>query len=417
MTTREAPTRRGQGVRGRAAREPVQREPGDRERSPVRLLLFEDSVYWQDGGRRFTDQAFLWFALHLSSRFSRTEVLGRLDPVAGRSHYELPSDVEFSALPYYPTLASPASFLAIARSMRVLWGALGRADVVWLLGPHPLALVLAVLAPLRRTHVVLGVRQDLPAYTRHRHPGRPLAHLAADLLEAAWRRLGQRRAVVVVGPDLARAYRTSRRLVQLGISVVPATDLELPATARSYDGELTVVSVGRLEAEKNPLLLADVLALLRAHEPRWRLVVCGEGPMRDELQSRLARLGLSEHAELRGYVPVDGGLREVYRDGHVLLHVSWTEGVPQVLYEAWAAGLPVVATDVGGVREVADGAARLLPPGDAAAAAAAVVQVAADDAVRAALVSAGRRRAADTTLESGLARLTELLDTEARCAG
>ena len=53
----------------------------------------------------------------------------------------------------------------------------------------------------------------------------------------------------------------------------------------------------------------------------------------------------------------------------VFLHVSWTEGVPQVLFEAFAAGLPVVATDVGGVAQAVDGAALLVAPGDALAAA------------------------------------------------
>ena len=78
-------------------------------------------------------------------------------------------------------------------------------------------------------------------------------------------------------------------------------------------------------------------------------------------RSALRANGDEEHAELLGYVSLDGGLRDLYRDSHVFLHVSWTEGVPQVLFESFAAGLPVVATAVGGVPELAEGRSVLIP--------------------------------------------------------
>ena len=62
-----------------------------------------------------------------------------------------------------------------------------------------------------------------------------------------------------------------------------------------------------------------------------------------------------------GYLSLDSGLRDHYRDSHMFLHVSWTEGVPQVLFESFAAGLPVVATAVGGVPELAEGRSVLDP--------------------------------------------------------
>src|SRR5207245_1791237 len=82
---------------------------------------------------------------------------------------------------------------------------------------------------------------------------------------------------------------------------------------------------------------------LLARGCRWRLVVCGDGPLRGELERRLTELGVSHRAELRGYVPINGGLLEVYRSSHAFLHVSLTEGFPQVLGEAFASRLPVVA--------------------------------------------------------------------------
>ena len=170
-----------------------------------------------------------------------------------------------------------------------------------------------------------------------------------------------------------------------------------------------MISVGRLEAEKNPLLLADVLARLGQSGDRWRLTVCGEGAMQVMLEDRLRELGIAERAELLGYVPFGPRLLALYRDSHALLHVSWTEGLPQVLVEAFAAGLPVVATDVGGVAKAVGEAVRLVPPGDAGAAAAELQAVAADSGLREKLVRAGHDYASARTVTTEVKRLGEFL--------
>jgi glycosyltransferase involved in cell wall biosynthesis len=236
-------------------------------------------------------------------------------------------------------------------------------------------------------------------------------HLAAALLEGTYRALGRRWPVVVVGPELARNYGRGRRVLPITVSLVSEDQMvELDdALAKSYDGELVALSVGRLEREKNPLLLADVLASLHARDPRWRLVIAGEGPLEGELRARLERLGVAGAAELRGYVPIDGGLAELYRSSHAFLHVSWTEGLPQVLFESFAAGLPVVATEVGGVPDAASGAALLVPPGDAERPAAELQRLADDPRLRERLIEAGLARVREHTLEAESRRVAEFL--------
>jgi glycosyltransferase involved in cell wall biosynthesis len=167
---------------------------------------------------------------------------------------------------------------------------------------------------------------------------------------------------------------------------------------------LRALSVGRLETEKNPLLLADVLARL---DGRWRLVVAGEGAMRAELEERLQELGVADRAELRGYVPIDAGLHELYRDCDAFLHVSWTEGLPQVIFEAFAARMPVVATAVGGVPDAVGDAALLIPPGDADAAAHALLRLAEDPELRERLVERGLERVRAHTTEAETRKIAD----------
>src|SRR5215211_4862604 len=151
--------------------------------APVtRIVVFEDSVYRRDRDGVYTDRAFLLFAASLSGLMSEVTMLGRLDPEPGRSYYRLPGAVRFRGLPHYPSLASPRALVAILRSARTAWSALGAADVAWLMGPQPLALLMVLMARVRGTPTVLGVRQDLPRYARDRHPGRRWTHVAADAL-------------------------------------------------------------------------------------------------------------------------------------------------------------------------------------------------------------------------------------------
>jgi glycosyltransferase involved in cell wall biosynthesis len=378
----------------------------------VRLAVYTDYAYHRVGREVFAERAFALFLGRLAGAFDRMVLVGREAPVSSQARYAVGAGVELVSLPYYRRLSEPAGVLrSSAQSMGRFWRALDDVDTVWLLGPHPLAIVFAALAAARRRRVVLGVRQDMPAYVASRHPGRPWLRLAAAALEATWRGLARVFPVIVVGPEIAARYGGARSVLEITVSLVDERDLVLPEVAlqRAYGNELQVISVGRLEAEKNPLLLADVLARLREGNDRWRLIVCGEGAMQPELEGRLQQLGVAERAELLGYVPFGPRLLALYRDSHALLHVSFTEGLPQVLVEAFAAGLPVVATDVGGVGKAVGDAARLVPAGDPAAAASELQAIAADDGLREGLVRAGHEYAAARTASAEVTRVVEFL--------
>jgi glycosyltransferase involved in cell wall biosynthesis len=378
----------------------------------MRLAVYTDYKYRRDDTGVYAEKAFTLFIARLAEKVDGLVLLGRVDPEPGKWHYRLPESISFVSLPWYRTLAKPLSAVpAMSKSIRRFWRALDDVDGVWLLGPHLLSIAFVAVAALRRKRVVLGARQDLPRYVASRHPGRRTLRGLALLLEGVWRMLARRHPIIVVGPDLERRYRRSVAALGIYVSLVDEHGVDAAAreTTRDYSGELRVLAVGRLEPEKNPLLLADVLAQLREHDPRWRLVVCGEGPMAMELLERLDRLGVADSADLRGYVPMDDGLGRYYRECHLFLHVSWTEGVPQVLLEAFAARLPVVATAVGGVAGVARGRALLVPPGDARAAADRLSNLARDGSLRERLTRAGADHVRRHTVEAESHRVAAFL--------
>jgi glycosyltransferase involved in cell wall biosynthesis len=236
----------------------------------VRLGVYSDLVYRSDGETLSTHQAFVRFVTSLPPRVDEVVLFGRLDPEPGRSHYVLPAEgVRFVPLPHYPAVTALASQArAVARSRRLFEGELRRLDAVWIFGPHPMAVVLARAARRRGVPLFLGVRQDYPAYIASRLPGRlwawavPVAHA----LETAFRRLARTAPTVALGEELAQAYRgRGASVLTTGFSLVRAAELAPleAALAKPWDGELRVLSVGRLAVEKNPLLLPEIVARLR----------------------------------------------------------------------------------------------------------------------------------------------------------
>jgi glycosyltransferase involved in cell wall biosynthesis len=379
----------------------------------MRVAAYTDYSYHRLGGAIYAERAFALFLARLGGRFERLTVLGRLAPgSAEMARYPLGDEVDFVPLPYYARLTDRRTFLpGVIGTLRTFWRTLSEVDCVCIFGPHPFAFPIAAMAALKGKKIVLGVRQDTPSYVRSRHPERRSLHLIADAMDAGFRLLGRFSSVIAVGPGVAASYRHSRRLLEISVSLVDESELVDPATRQvGYDGELVALSVGRLEAEKNPLLLADILAGLLARDERWRLVICGEGTMEGQLRERLEALGVAERAELRGYVPLDGGLTELYRDSQALLHVSFTEGLPQVLFEAFAAALPVVATDVGGIRAATGEAVSLIPADDARAAIEALERLATDPELRRARIEAGAALVGAATIQVECERVADFVE-------
>jgi glycosyltransferase involved in cell wall biosynthesis len=135
--------------------------------------------------------------------------------------------------------------------------------------------------------------------------------------------------------------------------------------ARSDAQGPVVGYVGRLSPEKHPALFLHAAALVHARLPQVRFVVIGDGPLRGDLEALAARLRIADAVTFAGECD---DMPARYRALDIMLSTSWHEGTPLAVLEAMAAGLPVVATDVGGIPElvVSGTTGWLTPAGDEA---------------------------------------------------
>jgi glycosyltransferase involved in cell wall biosynthesis len=137
-----------------------------------------------------------------------------------------------------------------------------------------------------------------------------------------------------------------------------------------------LVAIGRLAEQKGFPLLIEAMAQARETTPTVHLTLVGDGPLRDELESRAASFGLQKHLTFAGWQD-EAGVRAALAAATALILPSFAEGLPVVVMEAMAAGRPIIATSIAGVPElVTPDVGWLVPAGDPAALAAAVATLA-----------------------------------------
>lgn len=203
------------------------------------------------------------------------------------------------------------------------------------------------------------------------------------------------------------------RLVRSGIdpeefAARPGARERVRASLGIGPGELLAGTVACLKLQKAPLDLVEAAAVALRADPRLRFVVAGDGELRGAVEARARDLGLGERFRLLGWrrdVP------DLLAALDLFVLTSLFEGLPRAVLQAMVAGVPVVATAVGGTPEVVrDGETGLLVrPGDPVAAAAAIVRLAGEPETARRLAAAASKRIGEEFEIRGMVRTLDAL--------
>jgi glycosyltransferase involved in cell wall biosynthesis len=251
-------------------------------------------------------------------------------------------------------------------------------------------------ARLARTPVVIASQRDMGDL---RSRGQQAIHALALRLATH---------VLVNSDAIAARLRQAGRAREDRLTVIRnGVDLARFAPAGTANGSepVMVATLANLRPEKGLVQLVEAAAIVARRCPRARFSLWGDGPLRSHLEGLIAARNLGGIVALRGATPTP---EEALRECHVFVLASLSEASSNVILEAMATGVPVVATRVGGTPDLVEDrqTGLLVPPADPPALAEAILDLL-DTPGRAARMGAeGRRRA----LEFGMDRLIERTD-------
>jgi glycosyltransferase involved in cell wall biosynthesis len=210
----------------------------------------------------------------------------------------------------------------------------------------------------------------------------------------------------------AAAFLQSRGLPSEKFRVIPngVETAGVPQATHDAKARPKVICVARLVQGKRHAVLLHALARLRDEGADFECELVGDGPWLETTQALAAKLGLADRVNFLGTRPPED-VRALLAGADVFVLASIWEGLPGSVLEAMAAGLPVVGTNVNGIREIVvpGETGVLVPPDDADALADALGALLANAGVRAKMGRNGRDRArAEFSIETLVERKTAL---------
>jgi glycosyltransferase involved in cell wall biosynthesis len=279
----------------------------------------------------------------------------------------------------------------------------GRFDLIHVATPGPAGVAAALSSRLTGIPLLASHHTEFVAYARERSGSDSLAAVAGMALALFYRECG-----IVLSPSTS----ADRSLADLGVPAagvarwVRGVDTSRFSPDRRRrdpaDGRISVLYSGRQTREKGMDLLADAFLLARSREPRLRLVLAGTGPEETRLRERLG-----DAAEFRGWLRGDD-LARAYADADAFLFPSSTDTYGQVVVEAQASGVPVVAVRSGGPADlIEDWRSGVLCEPSPEEIAAKLLRIVDNPPIRERLVRGGMASAAERTWARALEQLAE----------
>ncbi len=391
----------------------------------MRVVAIDDAPVWTDGERYSMPNPMNRFYEQLACELGEVVVCGPTSRVSAdvvnRGHIADPGLVRFASRPYYE---SPMDFLArgvllIVPTVWALWQAVRSADVVYLRLPSVVGLMAYGMTVVRGRPRIVQIKGSWHASVGDRFLGamKALGKALVKVFAMGDYFIARRSTTLVHTDDHYRRANTGKNRVHMAIvSLVSQGDIR-GREDTCQETPVKLLFVGRVSPAKG--LEYVMRALSEMDEPRPTLRIVGTGPELSRLHQLADGLSLDSLVSFEGNLGHGDSLMEVYRTSDVFILPSVTEGIPKVIFEAMASGIPIIATEVGGIPHVIQHEVNglLIAPRSVRHIKDAVSRLVSDASLRKGIISKGYETVSHYTLESTAKSVAGIIRSEVKEAG
>ncbi len=380
----------------------------------MRLAVFSGQYFWFNGKHYSTDEAFVKFVTSFYSYFDKIIFCDAVRKERKTQPYVLdPSKTEVCPLPNFSVYSFWKNILIVYPEIyRVIRDNIRHWDIIWLPGPHPVAVLFAYICQRKRKPFFQVVRANLMEQVRHRNQGIKMycAVAMAAILEHVSQRLARKHLTFTVGKEMYKKYeRKGGQVCQTAISLVSERNIEDPLRAKGFElhEPVRLLSVGRLDREKGlNFLIEAVEELIKEKRLNVVLQIVGKGFKVEEerrLRQEVKKRDLTRDIRFLGHTAHGPELFRLYRESDIFILPSLSgEGFPQTLFEAMAYRIPIIATKVAGIPNVIEDGENglLVEPASPSGICEAVQRIVGDPELRRRLATNGVATVRNHTLEA-----------------
>lgn len=280
---------------------------------------------------------------------SKNYEVGILKFSSTKSHYTLHSKIKVYTI-YTKSLSKLitklSTYLKVRRNVKKI-----KPDIIIIM-PEEIAIYALLFLLGIRIPIIVSERND-PYKMPWKKVSRILRHFSYKLSNG-----------FVFQTENARDY-FNPKIIKKSLVIPNSLDLDKLPSPHIGERSKTVVSVGRLFKQKNFNLLIDAFVDVHLKLPEYTLLIYGDGPLKDELNSKIKNLEASSYIKLMGNT---NDVLKLINDASVFVLCSDYEGIPNALMEAIALGIPSISTDSspGGAKMILNSGeyGKLIPVGD-----------------------------------------------------
>ena len=285
-------------------------------------------------------------------------------------------------------------------------------DILWIRYPSIVSLIIFLFAGIYHRpliiHVVGNLRKALEK-NKYSRICLPLIETVASLIQKIPNFLWGRKVILTTGIELFKLYSHCSPKILVDSVISKKTIFFRKDTC--FHKTKVILYVGALLDRKGVSYLLKSLPSLLKQNNRLKLFIIGKGKEEENLRRETEILNIENSVRFLGYIPFGKRLYQIYKMADVFVLPSLSEGIPRVILEAWALGIPVVATKVGGIpyliRNGENGI--LVPPCSPDALSKAIKKIIDNKTLRKKLIKGGYHSVKEYTIEKQIHKLKGIL--------